>query len=426
MLKKLAKTSTVYAKDAVKSLSSKRTGTGGLHGVLKIACGANIMLTTNVDVSDSLVNGARGEVSHIVTDSTGNVTSVLVKFYDDKVGKKACQSSQYQTSYPNDVPLNKVEVVFLAKGKRGSEIARLQFPLTLAWATTIHKVQGLTLDSIVVDMKGNRFNPGQMYVALSRVKALTGLYILNFNDKAIKKSSQVDDEMVRLRHNLLQPLPEMQSVSQDTHITVALLNVRSIVPKLPDIQADSTFNNANVLCFCDTWLTPAQPSPAITTNHVVLRCDRALNDHKGGAMISVDCTLQPSRPVTFVSNGIECVMTSLFVNGKRLQVVVVYRSPHVPMSQFTQLMTRVVNHVSASGVATLVAGNVNDDVLCSTGSVVERFMLSHGYTQLVKYATTDRGTLIDHVYFRGQCDGMLIMCIIVIMMLSIALYHIVL
>ena len=42
------------------SLSGKRTETGGLHGVLKIACGARVMLTTNVDVLDGLANGARG------------------------------------------------------------------------------------------------------------------------------------------------------------------------------------------------------------------------------------------------------------------------------------------------------------------------------------------------------------------------------
>ena len=45
------------------SLSGRRTETGGLQGVLKIACGARGMLTTNVVVQDGLANGARGELS---------------------------------------------------------------------------------------------------------------------------------------------------------------------------------------------------------------------------------------------------------------------------------------------------------------------------------------------------------------------------
>ena len=75
--------------------------------------------------------------------------------------------------YNNAVPLVKHEATFLAQGKHGSEVNRLQFPLTLAWANTIHKVQGLTLDEIVVDMKGGHFRPG---VAFSRDKTVNGLY----------------------------------------------------------------------------------------------------------------------------------------------------------------------------------------------------------------------------------------------------------
>ena len=58
---------------------------------------------------------------------------MLVKFDNEQVGVKAQQCSQYRTAYPNAIPLSKIEVVFLAKGKRGAEITRLQFPLTLAW-----------------------------------------------------------------------------------------------------------------------------------------------------------------------------------------------------------------------------------------------------------------------------------------------------
>ena len=179
------------------NLSGKRSDTGGLHGILKIAVSARIMLTTNVDVSDGLVNGARGKVIHIATNNN-KATHILVKFDNPEVGAKAKHANHYR-NYLDTVPLTRCETVFLAKGKRGSEITHVQFPLTLAWATTLHKVQGLTLDEIVVDMKGGRFSPGQAYVAFSRVKKLEGLHILNFNPNAIKASPYIKVEMDRLK-----------------------------------------------------------------------------------------------------------------------------------------------------------------------------------------------------------------------------------
>ena len=316
---------TIKARDAragqtthisLSAISDKRSETGGLHGILKLAIGARVMLTTNVDVSDGLVNGARGAVVHVVTNSDGEVTHVLVKFDNSTVGHKSIQTSQYRSTHPHAVPLAKYEVVFFAKGKRGSEITRLQFPLTLAWATTIHKVQGLTLDEIVVDMKGGRFSPGQAYVAFSRVKTLAGLHILNFNNKAIKKSIDVENEMLRLNSNLLQPLPEV--LSDPYHLTIALLNVRSIVAKLPDIHA---VRSASTLCFCETWVNPSQPTPVLLDDQIDIRCDRMTCENKGGVLICVPSQLNPTNVHRLATSGIE-----------NWQIAVVYRSPSVPQA----------------------------------------------------------------------------------------------
>ena len=200
-------------------------------------------------MTDGLVNGARGKVVHFVKNSSNVVSTILVKFDNPNVGKTAIQSSPYRSNYENAVPLSKYEATFLVMGKRGSQVKRMQFPLTLAWSTTIHKVQGLTLDEIVVDMENSkRFNAGQAYVAFSRVKSLKGLHVFNFQSDAIKCSPKVSKEMAQLGTKLVSSVPIAQCHQlKKSHITFALLNVRCLLAKLADIHADINIQNADVV-----------------------------------------------------------------------------------------------------------------------------------------------------------------------------------
>ena len=93
--------------------------------------------------------------------------------------------------------------------------------------------------------------------------------------------------MVRLNTNLLHPLAD---VSCDTsHVTIALLNVRSILAKLPDIRADNSLRCAS---FCETWLNASQPSPVLLDDEIDIRCDRVTCENKGGVLLCV-----PSHPM---------------------------------------------------------------------------------------------------------------------------------
>ena len=157
--------------------------TGNLQKVLTVKINARVMITTNIDVTDGLTNGTMGTVRNVVIEqTTGKMSVILVAFDSEHVGQETRYTSLYNSRNQNAVPMHQTQATFPVHKKTSFQATRTQFPLTLAWAITIHKCQGLTLSEIVIDMthaKG-KFKPGEAYIAFSRVKTLDKLHIINY------------------------------------------------------------------------------------------------------------------------------------------------------------------------------------------------------------------------------------------------------
>ena len=126
-----------------------------------IAKSARVMLTSNLWIEVGIVNGAMGTIESICYRRGGPLDlplAVMVKF------------DHY--SGPGTVPITPLRRNW---SNSGGQCSRLQLPLKLAWAVTIHKSQGLTLDKVVVDIGKKEFSCGLTFVACSRVRQLTDI-----------------------------------------------------------------------------------------------------------------------------------------------------------------------------------------------------------------------------------------------------------
>ena len=129
--------------------NQKQTSTRGLSKLLKFKIVAKMMLTVNVDIQDRLINGQTGNISHIEFVRS-SVRKLWIKFSDEQAGLKAMRSS-YLGRQNSWVLIKKCEAVIpIKKGSVSPSIKRTQFLLILAGASTVHKVQGLSLEQSVI------------------------------------------------------------------------------------------------------------------------------------------------------------------------------------------------------------------------------------------------------------------------------------
>ena len=81
--------------------------TGNLKNVVTVKINARVMITTNIDITDGLTNGAMGTVTNVVIDqTTGKISIILVAFDSEHVGQEARYTSVYHSINQNAVPIH--------------------------------------------------------------------------------------------------------------------------------------------------------------------------------------------------------------------------------------------------------------------------------------------------------------------------------
>uniref|UniRef100_A0A6C0CEJ1 HRDC domain-containing protein n=1 Tax=viral metagenome TaxID=1070528 RepID=A0A6C0CEJ1_9ZZZZ len=133
--------------------------------ILNLKEGAQVMCVVNM-CDKQLVNGSQGEIVSFVHGLP------LVKFKNG-----ITQLMEYHSWKSEETP--------------GLEIQ--QIPLILSWAITIHKSQGLTLEAAIIDIGKDIFADGQSYVALSRLKSLDGIYLINYDHNKFMTNPKVKE-----------------------------------------------------------------------------------------------------------------------------------------------------------------------------------------------------------------------------------------
>jgi ATP-dependent exoDNAse (exonuclease V) alpha subunit len=134
---------------------------------LELKVGAEVMFVAN-NWDEGFVNGTRGRVTGFTGSGEPQVETVDGNFVtvEKHTWKAFDDLGQYVVA----------------------EVS--QYPLRLAWAVTIHKSQGMSLDAAEIDL-GKAFAPGMGYVALSRVRSLEGLYLLGLGEQAFAMDQDI-------------------------------------------------------------------------------------------------------------------------------------------------------------------------------------------------------------------------------------------
>ena len=354
---------------------------------LRLKIGAKVMLTYNVDTTDGLTNGARGELLDVLTDSKKNITKLIIRFENPNVGqeKRRC-NPQIAAKYPLGTPIEKINFSFsISRSKKSivNTASVIQFPVRLAFACTAHKVQGLTIakpQRVIINVK-DTFAAAMVYVMLSRVCSMSQIYILNeFNETKMYPNINAIAELFRL-----ETLENDQNNKNESGLKIYSLNCRSLRKHFDDILTDSRVLRSNIICLQETWIeddTPHRYEIPSYTYHP--------NSFGRGKGIVIFYKQDNFEHIADIKKE-NLQLTKL--SSITVDVIVVYRSQTCPYDNLNEAIKKLLT----VGKPSLVVGDFNFCFKDQTTST-KRFLIKSQFVQLIKEPTHSDGHILDQAY----------------------------
>lgn len=275
--------------------------TGNLISELFLKIKAPVVLTVNHQKlkyrEDGIVNGARGFVHSIQTSKKDpeKVEVIWVVFNNEKIGKlyrfeHAHLRRNLKPGHPLATPILPLRKNF--KLQFGSiEYQRTNFPLALSYAITAHKCQGQTLEEVVIDFGvdkehgiRNYIIPGSFYVALTRVRLGSKLFLRSFDKSYIVANKSIEEKILAMRKfNPYQfkkiYLNEEVFTIKGDEIKIGYLNINGFFEGGHGmyLNKDENLQNIDILVLAETKLTlkysDAKVNNLIENWNVVARFD---------------------------------------------------------------------------------------------------------------------------------------------------------
>ncbi|XP_069962621.1 uncharacterized protein [Bactrocera oleae] len=251
----LSKVSDITRKKTLDALKNKKlSDTYGLPYDIKLKEQIKYMVTLNIDIEDGFVNGACGTLKLITFNENTKEPEILwIEFLPYKVGSKAKTSySEYMKNHdidPKLTPIKKKSATMNISSNLEYKVVREQFPVVEAEAMTIHKSQGQSCEQICVTFSSTpgmkeRMSNQMMYVALSRVKSINGLFIigdfqpLNTNTKT---KSDTFNELQFMKSNRQLEL-SFNNLKNENAFKIIYQNVNSLKKNEKLIITDEWYN----------------------------------------------------------------------------------------------------------------------------------------------------------------------------------------